>query len=603
MKIFRIFFLLSIVFYVQKSFSAPITIKILENNPPKINNAEAIATVSGGERPYKYFWSEVSASLSDSICRGLTEGVEHSLKVEDAAGITAEIVFNISPKGIDEKINSIFAPIVSAVANVVLADVFAALNLYDPIIRTDDGTPLLYPNGTPMKKHIPFTVVWLILGAFFCTIFMKFPNIRCFKVAVNLVRGKYDTQQSDGEVSHFQALATALSATVGLGNIAGVALAISMGGPGAVFWLIVAGFLGMASKFAECTLGVKYRKISSDGTVSGGGMYYIPAIFKKHGLPKIGKIIGWIFALFVIGAGLGGGCVFESNQAFAQMSAVFPVFEGHGAIFGLIMAAAVAVVIVGGIKSIAKFTSVIVPVMAVLYLGTSLVIVLSNITQLPEALKLIFNGAFNAEAARGGFIGILIIGFQRAALSNEAGIGSSPIAHSAVKTSVPVSEGIVALLEPFIDTVVICTMTALVIIFTGLYKNPDGLDGIQLTSAAFASVFPWYPYLLLVSIILFAFSTTVSWSYYALTAFKFLFGKNLKNQKIVTRIFQFIFLSFTVIGAASSVDSVVAMTDIMMLCLAFPNFIAIYMSAREIRTDLDNYMAKIKQSTSNESAR
>ena len=587
---FLIFVLLAIT---QQVLALPITINISSQNPPKINNAVAEAHVIGGTPPYNYYWSKTSATLSDTICKALAEGVKHSLRVEDANGNSSEITFFIEPHGIDEKINSIFAPAVEAVANVVLADVFALSGLYDPIICDENGVEMLYPNGTPMKRHIPFTVVWLILGALFCTIYMRFPNIRCFKTAIRLVRGKYDNDKNKGEVSHFQALATALSATVGLGNIAGVALAISIGGPGAVFWLIVAGFLGMSSKFAECTLGVKYRKINSDGSVAGGGMYYIPEIFKKHGLSKTGKILGSIFALFVIGAGLGGGCVFESNQAFAQMAAVFPSIEGHGAIFGLIMAIAVAVVIVGGIKSIAKFTGVIVPVMGILYLVTSLVIVFSNISQLPNAVKLIFNGAFNPSAAQGGFIGILIIGFQRAALSNEAGIGSSPIAHSAVRTSEPVSEGIVALLEPFIDTVIICTTTALVIIFTGMYKNPNGLDGIQLTSAAFESVFPWYPYLLLVSIILFAFSTTISWSYYALTAFKFLFGGN--NSILTTRIFQLIFLSFTVIGAASSVDAVVGMTDIMMLCLAFPNFIAIYMSAKEIKSDLEKYMSKIKK--------
>ncbi|HSW67643.1 MAG TPA: alanine/glycine:cation symporter family protein, partial [Bacteroidales bacterium] len=367
---------------------------------------------------------------------------------------------------VSQRINDLFVPIVDAMSKVLFFDPFAAIGIYDPVIRDESGQPVLDEQGNPRTSPISLVVVWLIIGAIFCTLFFRFINIKGFWHALQVVRGKYDNSTDSGEVSHFQALATALSATVGLGNIAGVAIAISLGGPGATFWLIVAGLLGMSSKFVECTLGVKYRKINADGSVSGGPMYYLSKGLKKRNLGGLGKVLAALFAVLVIGGSIGGGNMFQANQSFSQLSYILPAVSGYGAWYGVLLAILVGVVIIGGIKSIARVTAKLVPIMVVIYIVTALVIIFLNIEQTPHAVRLILEGAFDPGALKGGVIGVLIIGFQRAAFSNEAGIGSAPIAHSTVKTEEPVSEGFVALLEPFIDTVVICTMTALVLIFT-----------------------------------------------------------------------------------------------------------------------------------------
>ena len=401
---------------------------------------------------------------------------------------------NSKADSLSDKIDSFFKPLVS--------------DYLGPVIFWD---PLKF-FGFDIGADIPIVVLWLVFGALFFTFRMKFINFRGFKHALSLVRGDYDDPEDKGEVSHFQALTTALSATVGLGNIAGVAIAISVGGPGATFWMIVAGLLGMSSKFVECTLGVKYRKLDANGEVSGGPMYYLRDGLAKYKMPIFGKFLAVMFAVLCIGGSFGGGNMFQANQAYAQLSGQFPVLAGNGPLFGLILAFLVGVVIIGGIKSIANVTEKIVPLMALLYVGTALIIILINISEVGNVFVLIFNGAFAPDAAFGGVIGVLIQGFRRAAFSNEAGVGSAAIAHSAAKTKEPISEGIVSLLEPFIDTVVICTMTALVIIFTGMY-NVEGLEGAQMTSKAFGSVFSWFPYLLVIAIFLFAFSTMISWSY------------------------------------------------------------------------------------------
>ena len=378
--------------------------------------------------------------------------------------------------------------------------------------------------GFDVGADVPIVVIWLVFGAIYFTFRMRFINVRGFKHAIGLVKGDYDDPNDKGEVSHFQALTTALSATVGLGNIAGVAIAISVGGPGATFWMIVAGLLGMSTKFVECTLGVKYRKLDENGEVSGGPMYYLRDGLAKYNMARFGKFLAILFAILCVGGSFGGGNMFQANQAYAQLAGQFPALAGNGPMFGLILAILVGTVIIGGIKSIANVTEKIVPFMALLYVGTALIIILMNITEVGSVFALIIKGAFAPDAALGGVIGVLIQGFRRAAFSNEAGIGSASIAHSAAKTNEPVSEGIVALLEPFIDTVVICTMTALVIIFTGMYNVP-GLEGAQMTSNAFGSVFSWFPYLLVIAIFLFAFSTMISWSYYGLKAWEFLLVK------------------------------------------------------------------------------
>ena len=438
---------------------------------------------------------------------------------------------------ISDRINSVFTPIVDVMTDILFWDPFSWAGVYDDQVYDEQGNEVIDADGNPVTAPLKLIVLWLIFGGLFFTVFMRFINVRGFRHALRLVRGKYTNPDSRGEVSHFQALTTALSATVGLGNIAGVAIGITIGGPGATFWMILAGLIGMSSKFVECTLGVKYRIINENGEVSGGAMYYLRNGLKKKNLGFLGIILAFLFAVLVIGGSIGGGNMFQANQAFKLSETFFPAIKDFGAWYGLGMAILVGLVIIGGIKSIANVTSKIVPFMAFLYVMTAMIIIGININYTGTAFRLIFEGAFSPEALKGGFIGVLIYGFQRGAFSNEAGIGSASIAHSAAKTEEPVSEGIVALLEPFVDTVVICTMTALVIIYSGYWDDHSGLTGVQLTSAAFGSVFPWFPYLLLVAVSLFAFSTLISWSYYGLKGFDYLvggFGKKIFGSSKVT---------------------------------------------------------------------
>jgi AGCS family alanine or glycine:cation symporter len=454
--------------------------------------------------------------------------------------------------------------------------------------------PFYFKNQTTKTQGIPLIVVWLILGAIFFTFRMNFVNIRGAFHAIQLVRGKYDdpTEES-GEISHFQALVTALSATVGLGNIAGVAIAISMGGPGATFWMIVAGLIGMSSKFVECTLGVKYREQNEEGEVFGGPMYYLSKGLKKRGIGGLGKVLAIIFAVLCVGGSFGGGNMFQANQAFNQLTEI-PGWEGfssYGFWFGVIMAVLVGIVIIGGIKSIAKVTDKIVPSMVGIYIFSALLIIGLNIDNLGNAFGTIIYGAFEPDAIYGGFIGVLIMGFQRAAFSNEAGVGSAAIAHSAAKTKEPVSEGMVALLEPFIDTVLVCTMTALVIIFTGYADDPEGLEGAALTSAAFStSLGDWSMYVLSFAVVLFAFSTMISWSYYGLKAWTYMFGKT----KTVGLIYKVLFLVFVVIGSSVGLGAVIDFSDLMILGMAFPNILGLLIMSGEVRKDLISYFSRIK---------
>lgn len=561
-----------------------------------IKDGMAVAKISGGRKPYTYYWSHRNTDTLSVISKGLTEGVSYTLTVIDSLNNSKQATFQIEAKSVDERINSIFVPVVSWFETVIMADIFALLHLYDPVIYNTNQQAVKHPNGEPVKVKIPFIVLWLVAGAVFFTLRMKFINIRGFKHAIQLIRGVFDKPGNSGEVSHFQALTTALSATVGLGNIAGVAIAIHLGGPGAVLWMILAGLLGMSSKFVECTLGLKYRQISDKGIVSGGPMYYLSRGFKKRGFARTGKVLAAIFAVLAIGGSLGGGNMFQANQAFSQFTLMLPAMEEYGAYFGLVLAFCVGIVIIGGLRKIARVTAKIVPVMAILYVITALVIVFMNIHRLQEAFHLIIYGAFSADAMKGGFIGVMIMGFRRACFSNEAGVGSAPIAHAAAKTKEPVSEGIVALLEPFIDTVVICTMTALVIIFTGYYapELSQGITGAQLTSNAFGSVFSWFPYILAVAVLLFAFSTMISWSYYGLKSFNYLFARFFRNPKISSNIYYFIFLGFIVVGASSSLGAVVDFSDMMVLSMALPNMIGLYVFSREISKDLKIYTDKMK---------
>lgn len=457
-------------------------------------------------------------------------------------------------------------------------------------IEYDTPRPLKNPNGTIQTKEIPFIVVWLVVGAIFFTLRMGFINLRGFKHSIDLAKGKYDDPNAPGSVTHFQALATAVSGTVGLGNIAGVAVAISLGGAGATFWMIVAGLLGMSSKFVECTLGVKYRVITKDGRIFGGPMNYLSAGLEKRGMKKFGKVLAVSFAVMAVGASFGMGNMFQANQSFAQLSDQIPMLKGQGLWFGIITSLLVGAVIIGGINSIAKVTEKVVPFMAVFYAVACLIVIGMNISNIGLAFQAIIDGAFSPSAMKGGVIGVLIVGFQRAVFSNEAGGGSAAIAHSVAKTKHPVSEGFVALLEPFIDTVVVCTLTALVLVFTGMHEV-KGLAGAQLTSDAFGSVMSWFPYVLAVAVFLFAFSTMISWSYYGMRAWTYLFGRSKRSELT----YKLIFLVFVVIGASISLGAVLDFSDMMILAMAFPNIIGMYILSGEVKSDLKNYLNKLRK--------
>ena len=449
----------------------------------------------------------------------------------------------------------------------------------------------------------PWIVLWLVFGATIFTIYFGFIQFRGFKHAIDLVKGDYSDPNDAGEVSHFQALATALSGTVGLGNIAGVAVAVGIGGPGATFWMILAGLMGMASKFTECTLGVKYRNEYPDGSVSGGPMYYLTKGFAARG-KKGGRFFAVLFAIFCILGSLGGGNMFQANQAHAQLANIFGDFPGW--ITGVIFAVIVFAVIVGGIKSIARVTEKIVPLMAVLYVGAALVILIANYDMIGWAFGQIFAGAFTGLGVAGGFVGALIQGFKRAAFSNEAGVGSAAIAHSAVRTKEPVTEGFVSLLEPFIDTVVICTMTALVIIITGVLQvDPEtglylveggaivtegGASGVELTSLAFGQSIGWFPYLLGVAVILFAFSTMLSWSYYGLKAWTFLVGEG-KSREIAYKV---MFCLFVIVGAAASLGPVIDFSDAAIFAMAVVNIAGLYVLMPIVKAELNSYWSRLK---------
>lgn len=452
----------------------------------------------------------------------------------------------------------------------------------------------------------PWIVLWLVVGAAVFTLYFAFIQFRAFGHAIALVAGKYSDPNDAGEVSHFQALTTALSGTVGLGNIAGVAVAISIGGPGATFWMILAGLLGMASKFTECTLAVKFRKEHADGTVSGGPMYYMRKGFAEKGMPKIGIILSILFSIFCVLASLGAGNMFQVNQAHQQLTGIFGDYPGW--ISGIIFALVVFAVILGGLKSIAQVTEKVVPFMALLYVACALAILIANYDMIGWAFGQIFMGAFTSLGVAGGMVGALIQGFRRAAFSNEAGVGSAAIAHSAVKTKEPVTEGFVSLLEPFIDTVVICTMTALVIIITGVLQTDpqtglyiwnaeagqiatlDGASGVGLTSVAFGTVFSWFPYVLAVAVILFAFSTMISWSYYGLKAWTYMFGES----KLQQTVFKVIFCVFVVIGAAADLGPVIDFSDAALFAMAVVNILALYVLMSVVRREMHSYLDRLK---------
>ncbi|CAN5824430.1 alanine/glycine:cation symporter family protein [soil metagenome] len=441
----------------------------------------------------------------------------------------------------------------------------------------------------------PLIAGWLLAAAVVFTLYFGFLQFRKFALATDIVRGRYDNpnQKHDGEISHFQALTTALSGTVGLGNIAGVGAALAIGGPGATFWMIVVGLLGMASKFTECTLGVKYRTILPSGAVSGGPMYYLSRGLAERGMAGLGKVLAFMFAIMVILGALGGGNMFQGNQANAMIVQTFGLPEGYGWVTGLVLAAFVFSVIVGGMPAIASVTSKLVPVMAVIYIGMSIAVIVMNLAQVGPAIAAIFDGAFSAQGVAGGFIGALIQGLKRATFSNEAGVGSAAIAHSAVQTNEPITEGLVSLLEPFIDTVIICTMTALVITIAGLntgpYPSPDGLTGVNLTAASFQATADWFRYPLAIAVLMFAVSTMISWSYYGLKGWTYLFGEGSTNELV----YKIIFCVFIVVGCSIGFSAVIDFSDAAIFSMGIFNIIGLYFLMPVVKRELTQFLGKV----------
>lgn len=444
-----------------------------------------------------------------------------------------------------------------------------------------------------LGTSVPLIVIWLLTGATFFTLRMGFINIRAFWHAVRLTKGDYDKPGEAGEVSHFQALASALSATVGLGNIAGVAIAVSTGGPGAIFWMILAGLIGMSSKFTECTLGQMYRKVAADGTISGGPMHYLHDGLAELGAPRLGKVLAVVFTILCIGASFGGGCAFQVSQSMGAIQEQVQPLRDYPYLYGIGMAILVGIVIIGGIRRIASTAGRIVPLMCGVYVAAALYILITNASQIGPAFGQIFSGAFTGEGVAGGFLGVMVIGIQRAVFSNEAGIGSASIAHSAAKTDEPVSEGIVALLEPFIDTVVVCTMTGLVIVITGAWNNPDyssiieANEGATLTSRAFGAEVTWFPYVLAIAVVLFAYSTMISWSYYGERCWRHLFGPR------SSMIYRVIFLGFVILGSIVTQSNILSFSDVMLFAMAFPNIFGAALLSGRVKRRLDDYMNRV----------
>ncbi len=466
---------------------------------------------------------------------------------------------------LDEKINELIKPISDLITGII----FSSVNF--------------------SENNIPLIVIWLMFASIFFTFYFKFINISALKRGFDVALGKYDKQGDKGEITHFQSFTAAMSGTIGLGNIAGVAVAISIGGPGAMMWMILMAFFGMTLKFVEVSLGHKYRIIHKDGTVSGGAIRYLSIGLSDLGLPKLGKFLAIFFAVCCIGGSFGGGNMFQANQAFQQIVIATGGNEsflfGKGWLGGLLLAIVVGLIIIGGIKSIGKVTERLVPIMGILYVFSCLVIILSNFSQIPETLLKIFYGAFSLDAGIGGIIGVMIAGVKRAVFSNESGIGSAPIAYAPAKSSNHLNTGFMSLLSPVVDTIIVCSMTALVIVITGSYENSSGLEGVEMTSRAFESAFSWFPIILAFAITLFAISTLITWSYYGLRCWTFLFGQSKKNQYV----FQLIFLLFTIIGSSVNLQSVVDFSDAMIFAMSLPNLVGLYFLAPGLVKDLKRY--------------
>lgn len=463
----------------------------------------------------------------------------------------------------------------------VLNGYLAAVFFFDILFFLDDAS-------------FPFIVAWLVAGAVYLTVRMGFINVRVFHHSVAVLRGRYSRPDDLGEVTPFQALTTALSATVGLGNIAGVAIAVSVGGPGATFWMILAGLLGMTVKFTEASLAQMYREVRPDGHIMGGAMEYLSRGLAEMGWARSGKVLAMVFCVLAIGASLGGGNAFQVSQSLNAVKQSIPIFDTEPWLFGVIMAVFVGLVIIGGIRRIAHTAEAVVPTMVIIYLLACLWVILSHANEVPAIFSLIVHEAFTLDAGLGGLLGVIIQGFKRAAFSSEAGIGSAAIAHATARTPYPIRQGMVALLEPFIDTVVICTMTALVIVITGVYLNPEYAPlvaanyGAALTSKAFGSVISWFPIVLSVSVVLFAYSTMIAWSYYGERCWTYLFGER------ASMAYRIIFLIFVVVGSMTSATNILDFSDLMLLSMAFPNLLGLYLLSGRVRRALDDYLQRLR---------
>ncbi|UJP05056.1 MAG: alanine:cation symporter family protein [Nitrosomonas sp.] len=479
---------------------------------------------------------------------------------------------------IDRLIDATFEPVSNAVASII----FYSIRLLD--------------------FEVKLILIWLVVAALFFTVYLGFINIRYFAHAFDVLRGKHDRDgEMNGQISRFQALMTSLSATIGLGNIAGVAVAISVGGPGATFWMAIMGFLSMSTKFVEVTLGIKYRQYGANhnsGIISGGPMYYLYSAFERLRKPRMAKFMAGLFAACCIGGTIGAGGLFQANQAYQQTLVVTggdaSFMADKGWMFGIFMAVLVGMVIIGGIQWIAAVAERIVPVMAIIYIVAGFVVIGVHYAAIPGAIQTIFELALYPEAGIGALVGALLMGVQRATFSNEAGLGSSAIAHAAVKTDSPVSQGMVAMLGPFIDTVVICMITALVIVISGAYIEGGGIEGVELASRAFATGISWFPYVLSVTVFLFAYSTMISWSYYGLKCTTYLFGQHM----IIEWAYKAIFCLFIVVGASSQLSNIILFTDAMVFAMAVPNIVGLYLLAPEVKRDLQIYLRNLHQKNS-----
>lgn len=500
----------------------------------------------------------------------LAQAPEADLETTPEAMATTVVETPDTSMGLDEQIDAAFGP----VSDAALSTVFYSIELFG--------------------QDVPLVLMWLVAASLFFTFYFGFANIRYFKTAIDLLREPTKTTKrtKKGEISRLQALSTSVSGTVGLGNIAGVAVAISVGGPGAMIWMILMGLFGMSTKLVEISLAVKHRHVNKDGEYSGGPMYYLRDGFDSLGKRKLGWALGAFFSICCIGGAIGGGNMFQVNQAFQQFVSVTggeaSFMADKGWLFGLIVAMLVGAVILGGIKSIAKTAEKIVPFMAILYFLAALIVILTNLPAIPEAFVTIFKSAFGVDAAAGGFFGAIIQGVRRAAFSNEAGLGTASIAHAAVKTDHHVSQGIVGMLEPFIDTVIICTMTALVIVVSGVYVDGAGMEGVDLTSRAFGQHIWFFPYILALSVMLFAFSTMIAWSYYGLKSFTYIFGETQAAE--IT--FKVIYCLFVIIGGAATMGNIINFMDAAIFAMTIPNIIGLYVLAPRLKKDFTEYVGK-----------